>query len=1308
MIYYSFILILRLCCISVHSLDPVHNKVGDAVLSFDRDVIDHSTGHPSTNSIFLESLNKGISYNDKIHGGIGDLGSGVHLQHTSDPNDGKDNEKPKDSKDIEDKNEQKIKPILKNDDTGPIKPPIFNNSRWCKADVCLVSVPELLLFNALSVLFLLFLVIWHLGLLLRNKGKYEGYTDLSTVRSNTPTNDRRTLLQEGYSYTLPGWILLRYIILYTAICQVFVLSFVCNELCIPMIDGVKHWDMRAKPFFISWLIGFLTLLLSFLFKNTKVGKYLFLARSPLHSCEIVLISDFSKSSASTTVDHDILSLSLHWISTFASYLKLMLNISDNILKVPFEKYKASVKHYYIDVKSNDTERYFFYHYVKYTYSHDSAYFVDAYCKVSNYLKNTNLIDLLDRGGLTELESMKRTEDVGKNVISVEKLPFSTLLHREISDPIFFMQLYLTLKSIYWRSCITAPIWGFTSLYTIYKKVKIIHDQQNDIAELATSSANRLVTVLRENVTRVVPATDLAVGDIVRVDSDWEAPSDMIMLRGDAIVDESSVTGESIPLRKTKLAVDKYNYSLSIFDLNIDLDNDDMVNSKSADEGLNDHLLKAGTRVVAVLGNDETVGSAVAVVIATGAFTTKGKQLKGVLFPNQFRLKYDTQLPTVFILTFIYAIICSYYQIQFLGWNMTSIFYSIGTLSQVVPVWTSTIISISQSRACQRLSKSESVYCIAPSRIAVCGKVRVMCFDKTGTLTNNSLIFNGSRFVVSRGNTPIMSPDEISPTLDTIKSTKNMATNKDESTIRQIVSLAISTCHSLWPSNTNEQFGNHVDKSMFSSTGCTVEQFIDEGGATRRFIRNFSNKDLVMEVLRTFDFDYRKKLSSVVVAVTVESEEPLIFAFVKGAFENVSNCCMGGNSDLGFVANAESSNGSYVLGLAYKIIENENIDERDEVENNLKIGGLLLFNNEVRPESLDIIQSLHEAKVRPVILTGDNIAASQYVARTCGMFTLQSQAGPIAKLEGGDIVWLYPHHVVDEERLFFTDDYHDLSLTGDAFDHIQTNWGNILKKNGRLTSNQTANDNLFEQFLLRVRIFARLNPHQKVRVINAFKSLEIITGMCGDGTNDCLALQASHAGISLTSGATSMVSPFSSKNNKLESVISLIREGRGSLVTSLACFKFMLLFGLMIAFVKVTLFRECRGVMPEWGYLLLENAILLSLSYTMAMSRPSDKLRIRSPTSSLLGPLTLFSVGIMFFINIFFLSLIFKLYNYLGVPSSLDFNRKMNKAAWWILSDNFESPTICLWLCYQVVNTALVFSFGGVFREPILRNHSFTA
>ena len=43
-------------------------------------------------------------------------------------------------------------------------------------------------------------------------------------------------------------------------------------------------------------------------------------------------------------------------------------------------------------------------------------------------------------------------------------------------------------------------------------------------------------------------------------------------------------------------------------------------------------------------------------------------------------------------------------------------------------------------------KKKQIFCIAPAKISIAGKVKTVCFDKTGTLTEDTLHFFGARAV----------------------------------------------------------------------------------------------------------------------------------------------------------------------------------------------------------------------------------------------------------------------------------------------------------------------------------------------------------------------------------------------------------------------------------------------------------------------------------------------------------------------------------------------------------------------------------
>merc|ERR1719498_1988556 len=102
------------------------------------------------------------------------------------------------------------------------------------------------------------------------------------------------------------------------------------------------------------------------------------------------------------------------------------------------------------------------------------------------------------------------------------------------------------------------------------------------------------------------------------------------------------------------------------------------------------------------------------------------------------------------------------------------------------------------------------------------------------------------------------------------------------------------------------------------------------------------------------------------------------------------------------------------------------------------------------------------------------------------------------------------------------------------------------------------EQFFEKMLPKVKVFGRMKPDDKIKVITLWQNFEegVVTGMTGDGGNDCGALRVSHAGIALSEAEASLVSPFSSSKGfeekgfiSLFAVFDLIREGRACLATN---------------------------------------------------------------------------------------------------------------------------------------------------------------
>jgi len=259
---------------------------------------------------------------------------------------------------------------------------------------------------------------------------------------------------------------------------------------------------------------------------------------------------------------------------------------------------------------------------------------------------------------------------------------------------------------------------------------------------------------------------------------------------------------------------------------------------------------------------------------------------------------------------------------------------------------------------------------------------------------------------------------------------------------------------------------------------------------------------------------------------------------------------------------------------------------------------------------------------------------------------------------------------------------ELAVTGKAFD--------VLLANGDM-----------QKLLLWTRIYARMSPEGKVKVIAMHMDKGLICSMCGDGGNDCGALRMAHAGVALSDAEASVVSPFTSASYSISSVVDLLLEGRASLATSFATYKFLIIYGQLFSILKLICFYY-GVIMCMMDYVAIDGIAVLIISYVMTLSKPLCKLPARRPPSALLGSTTVASIGGMQILNIIFMCAALGLMkndeDYEQWPAS-----SAQGAAWWELGDNWETTTIFCTVFTQFVTSGVLFSFGSHFRQPVYCN-----
>lgn len=787
-------------------------------------------------------------------------------------------------------------------------------------------------------------------------------------------------------------------------------------------------------------------------------------------------------------------------------------------------------------------------------------------------------------GLSPQEQSFRRQVFGSNLIDVPVKSYIQLLFEEVLNPFYIFQLaslilWMSDEYYYYAACITviSLISIGVSLYVIRKQSVTLHNMARLIVDV------NIRKVSGEE--QIVSSMDLVPGDCVVIPAEGLLlPCDAALLSGECLVNESMLTGESIPVLKTPLAATDQRYS---------------------SETERRHTLFCGTQVLQGKGGGPEGSSAVAVVTSTGFFTAKGGLVSSILYPqdSDFRFNRDASKFLLFLggvacLGTIYSILLL---IKYEASLRDIIVRSLDIVTIVVPPALPAAITTATIYAQQRLKKLD-VFCISPPRINVSGKVSVFCFDKTGTLTEDSLdvwgVVEGSHTGFSE---LVFDPSLLCP---------------------GPMLSALACCHTVTLLH-GKPLGDPLELKMVQSTGWTQDEPTGNGhtlnsqfGGHRvlAVMKPPSRQDTTaLAIVRRFPFSSALQRMSV---VTVAPEGRSVAAFLKGSPEMVASLCKEETVPAQFSTTLSnfSKDGLRVLAIGYKPLDvamDLSTIQREEVEKDMHFLGFLMMKNLVKEESPRVINLLNLATLRTIMVTGDNILTAVNVAKNCGMI------GPDEKVI---FVRALPHTDQSRPTLRFTLG-HEGDATQDNREVItqglyQSGYSYHLAINGKSFA---ALCDYFPEYLskvlMRTTVFARMSPDQKTQLVKELQKLKYKVGMCGDGANDCGALRAADVGISLSEAEASVASPFTSKIQNISCVPLLIREGRCSLVTSFSLFRYMAMYSL-IQFCSVLILYTMRTNLADLQFLFIDLVLVTFLAIVMGKGGPSNNLHNSRPPASL--------------------------------------------------------------------------------------------
>lgn len=532
----------------------------------------------------------------------------------------------------------------------------------------------------------------------------------------------------------------------------------------------------------------------------------------------------------------------------------------------------------------------------------------------------------NRNGLTYNETLDRIKINGKNELPTNKKNciFKILLG-ELSNPILLLLIFTIIVSFILKEYTDSIVILFIVIvdlilgtYQEYKAEKTM--------EALSNLVNLEVSVIRDSKQIVIDSTNLVVGDIILFDSGDKVSADVrIIESSNLLVDESTITGESIGIEKT---------------------NDVLAENTILSDRKN--MLYAGTSILR--------GRAIGIVVETGINTEIGKiandvnNTKETKSPLTIRIeKFSKQisLMTVFIAIIISIIL------KIKGYDGISIFTSVIALSvSAMPEGLPLALTMALTVSSNRMQK-KNVIVKKLNSVESLGSCTVIASDKTGTLTVNEQTAK-----------IIMLPDETISKIEGTGYTSDgiIEYNGNEKEIKEIALLG--------------DINNEA----------TIEKDIigDSIDIAFKFLAKKANIDENVEIINMIPYESENKFSAVFYKLNNK-----IHCTVKGSIENVISFSKYMNErGIDKEIDTErlqrqneklAEDGFRVIAIADGILEEKENYTIDDIKN-LSFKGLVGFVDPIRIEVKDSIEKCKKAGIKVIMITGDHPKTAYNIAK----------------------------------------------------------------------------------------------------------------------------------------------------------------------------------------------------------------------------------------------------------------------------------------------------------------------------------------
>lgn len=500
-------------------------------------------------------------------------------------------------------------------------------------------------------------------------------------------------------------------------------------------------------------------------------------------------------------------------------------------------------------------------------------------------------------------------------------------------------------------------------------------------------------------------------------------------------------------------------------------------------------------------------------------------------------------------------------------------FAIGLAVAAVPEGLPAVLTLTLAIGVTRMAKKQTLIRKLPA-VEVLGSATVICTDKTGTLTKNEMTVkvlwtnDGLYNVTGVG---YLNNGDL-----TVARTGHVASPSEDDSL----DLALDISVLVNDASIQEEEGPQY-KVFGDPTEIALLVMGAKAGYTAEKLKKQWEKKFV------FPFDSERKRMSVVLK-NKQGEGHRVMA--KGAADVLLDLCtqqlshgeiipLEENDKKAIQAIAESYSGNYayrVLGLAYRDLDDEETEkivmseDYERSENELVFVGLVAMIDPPRDQSGPSIRRAKSAGVNVIMITGDHMATAQAIGRSIGL-TSKTDPAPI---------------------------------TGQMLDEMS--------------------DEGLEEAVRTTKIFARVNPSHKLRIVNALKRQDEVVVMTGDGVNDAPALKRADVGVAMGITGTDVSKEASAMvlvDDNFANIVEAIAEGRVIYDNMKKFIAFLLsanmgeiitvMFGIIIGFI---LLPGGQAIIPLLAIQLLFINLVTDTfpAIALGVDTPEDNVMERSP------------------------------------------------------------------------------------------------